>query len=93
MHEGKLDASLAALATSTTPLAHEGLIDGVWERVGQMQERAEARIRLALFCGVFVIGLGAGMGAIQSPAAAQPSASGLVGGDDLSLAALLHIEP
>lgn len=92
MRENKLDQSLGALAAVATGTVQEGFVDGVWQRVGQMQERAEARTKLALFCGIFVVGLGAGLGTVEAPTAGQPVTYNLIAGDDFSPSALLHIE-
>tara|TARA_R110000787_G_scaffold286414_1_gene404741 strand:- start:17836 stop:18120 length:285 start_codon:yes stop_codon:yes gene_type:complete len=93
MREDQLDQSLGALAASTmTAVAREGFIDGVWQRVGQLQERAEARTRLALFCGVFAVGLGAGLGTVQIPDFGKQATYSLIAGNDLSPSALLHVE-
>lgn len=88
-----LDASFAALGSTANTAVPDGFIDGVWQRAGQLQERADSRRRLALFCGLFFIGLGAGFSTIQTPASASvaPYQLGLI--DDLSPSALLHVEP
>jgi hypothetical protein len=88
-----LDASLAALGASATAAAPDGFLDGVWQRAGQLQERADGRRRLALFCGLFVVGLGAGFGTIHTPTAANSAPYQLDSIDDLSPSALLHVEP
>ena len=88
-----LETSLALLAASTKATTPDGFIDGIWQRAGQLQERADGRNRLALFCGLIFVGLGAGFGTMQTPASAQSTSYQLIAGDQLSPAALLHLGP
>ncbi len=87
-----LDASLAAFGASATAAAPDGFLDGVWQRAGQLQERADGRRRLAVFCGLFAVGLGAGFGTIQKPAAANSAPYQLGSTGDLSPSALLDFQ-
>ena len=94
MHDKSLlDVSLVALGANAAAATPDGFLDGVWQRAGQLQERVDGRRRLALFCGLFVIGLGAGFGTIQTPASASSAPYQLGPIDDLSPSALLHVEP
>lgn len=93
LNDPNLNITLARLAASTMATTPDGFFDGVWQRVGQLQERADGRRRLALFCGLIVVGLGAGFGTSQTPAFAQPPSYKLIAGAELSPAALLHLEP
>jgi len=86
----QLDGALSSLAIIAAE--PEGLFDGVWQRVGQIQERIERRHKLALFAGLFVVGLGSGFGVAQDPAAANPAPYQLIAADQLSPSALLHVE-
>lgn len=90
-NKSRLDASLALLGASAPSNYPEDFFDGVWQRVGQLQERAEQRLRIALFCGLIFVGLGAGVGATQLPASAHPISHKLIAGDEFSPSALLHI--
>ena len=94
MHnKSHLDAALDALGATAAPPVPDGFLDGVWQRAGQLQERSNGRRRMALFCGLFVIGLGAGFGTIQTSAAATSASYQISSIDSLSPAALLHVEP
>jgi len=91
-----LDRSLKLLGSQN--FAHEpaGFMDGVWQRAGQLGEIAERRRRAALFSGLFVIGLGAGIGMMELPrdngSSQQFAYADFAAGEQLSPAALLHIE-
>ena len=87
----RLDDALALLAANSTE--PEDFFDGVWQRVGQIQERVERRHRLALFGGLFVVGLGSGFGVVRGPSVADPAPYELIVTDQLSPSALLHVEP
>lgn len=86
-----LDASFAFLARSAKADLSDGFYDGVWQRAGQLQERNEGRQRLALFCGLLVVGLGAGFGTTGMTVLANPAPIELSAADDLSPATLLHV--
>lgn len=94
MHDdSQLVASLAALGATANPTLPPNFVDGVWQRTGQLQERADGYRRMALFCGLFVVGLGAGFGTIQTPASANAAAYKLISVDEFSPSVLLHVEP
>ncbi len=94
MHDDKrLDMALNGVGDAQTPTMPDGFMDGVWTRVGQMEEASAARRRLALMGGMTVIGLGAGFGTIHAPAYAEMADVRLVDGADFSPAALLNVEP
>jgi hypothetical protein len=89
----KLDASLAALGSAANASPNAGFVDSVWQRAGQLQERADGHRRMALFCGLFVVGLGAGFGTIQTSASANPAPDQITSVNAFSPSALLHVEP
>lgn len=90
-----LDKALSLLGSQA--VAHESadFMDGVWQRAGQLGEIAERRRRAALFSGLFVVGLGAGIGATGLPhsfgSSPQIAYNDFAAGDQLSPAALLHV--
>lgn len=88
-----LDNALAELGAAPDPALPGGFMDGVWMRAGQIEEVSTRRTRLALFAAMAFIGLGAGVGASQAPVNAEPAGYQLVGGGDLSPAALLSVGP
>ncbi|MXO73496.1 hypothetical protein [Alteraurantiacibacter buctensis] len=87
------DSSFAALAMAAETAPSEGFLYGIWQRAGQLQERANRRQRLALFCGLFVIGLGAGFGTNGTGVVANPASLQISSADRLSPSALLHVAP
>ena len=94
MHdEPSLDNSLASLSGQADAAVSDGFFDEVWQRAGQLQERADQKNRLMLFCGLFVVGLGAGFSTILPADAAKANTYQLGMTDQLSPAALLHVEP
>ena len=68
---------------------------GVWQRAGQLGEVADRRRRAALFCSLFVIGLGAGFGTTIMPynqgSPASSAYNDFASNEHLSPAALLHV--
>jgi hypothetical protein len=70
-------------------------MDGVWQRAGQLGEVADRRRRAALFCSLFVIGLGAGFGTTIMPynqgSPASSAYNDFASNEHLSPAALLHV--
>ncbi len=94
MHnEPSLDKSLASLGGQAGAAVSDGFFDEVWQRAGQLQERADQKNRLMLFFGLFVVGLGAGFSTVLPGDAAQASTYQLGMTDQLSPATLLHVEP
>lgn len=90
-----LDAMLGTLASQETCDVPADFMNGVWQRAGQLGEVVERRRRMALFAGLFVVGLGAGAGTGEWPShygLGQPgTGESLVFGERLSPAALLHV--
>ena len=90
-----LDASLKQLAAHDVGHAQSDFMDGVWQRAGQLGEIADRRRRAALFCGLFVVGLGAGFGTVSSPydQGSPPNFAynDFASHENLSPAALLHV--
>ena len=90
-----LDTSLKLLGSQA--VAHEpaDFMDGVWQRAGQLGEIADRRRRAALFSGLFVIGLGAGIGTTGVPygygSPPQVAYSDFATDNRLSPATLLHV--
>ena len=62
-----LDNALAALAGNDQRDPATDIMDGVWQRAGQLSEISAQRQRMALFAGVFFVGLTAGAGATGFP--------------------------
>jgi hypothetical protein len=91
--ETRLKQALEALRGSPARELPDGFMDGVWARAGQLGEAADARRRMALFAVIFAIGMGAGFGTIHLPAdRAGGSSYEVFAGDNLSPAALLHVQ-
>lgn len=90
-----LDASLKQLAAHDIVHAPSDFMDGVWQRAGQLGQIADQRRRAALFCGLFVVGLGAGFGTVSSPynqsSPASSAYNDFASNERLSPAALLHV--
>lgn len=90
-----LDAMLGALALQEPCDVPPDFMDGVWLRAGQLGEVVARRRRTALFAGLFVIGLGAGVGIGEWPSGSGIGRPGmgedLIVGERLSPAALLHV--
>jgi hypothetical protein len=90
-----LDEALASLSGQGFAPAPEDFMDGVWQRAGQLGEIAERRRRTALFAGLFIIGLGAGVGTTGIPYGYGAPQHGAVydfaASEQLSPAALLHV--
>lgn len=90
-----LDAMLGTMASRGAGDVPPDFMHGVWQRAGQLGEIADQRRRMALFAGLFVVGLAAGAGTSGWPAQfGQPAGivgESLVGGEALSPAALLHV--
>ena len=61
------DTMLASLAAQTASNHHDGVMEGVWQRAGQLGEIADRRRRAALFCGLFAVGLVVGVGTAELP--------------------------
>ena len=91
-----LDAMLGTLGTQDSFKVPDDFMTGVWQRAGQLGEIVERRRRMALFAGLFVVGLGAGAGTSWWPAqfaGSQPGiADSIIVGERLSPSALLHVE-
>ncbi|WP_138921424.1 hypothetical protein [Novosphingobium pentaromativorans] len=92
MDDREIDRLLQKLALENMP---ESIVpefyDGIWERIGRLQQGRESRHKMmAAFC-IVALGLGAGMATTGVPAAAQKHRYAIVEGADLSPAALLHI--
>lgn len=89
-----VDTTLASLAAETSASHPEGFMDGVWQRAGQLGEIADRRRRAALFSGLFVIGLGTGVGTTAWPnglvSSPQVAASDFDTSHTLSPSALLE---
>jgi len=92
-HNKHLDRSLGALGQSMCASVPDGFMDGVWQRAGELGAIADRRMRMALFAGLFVVGLGAGIGTTQSPAYAGPAAYSIDASSQLAPSVLLHFEP
>ncbi len=90
-----LDAVLGTLSATTTSEVPADFMDGVWQRAGQLGEVADRRRRAALFCSLFVIGLGAGFGTTIMPynqgSPASSAYNDFASNEHLSPAALLHV--
>ena len=90
-----LDASLKQLAAHDIVHDPSDFMDGVWQRAGQLGEVADRRRRAALFCSLFVIGLGAGFGTTIMPynqgSPASSAYNDFASTEPLSPAALLHV--
>ena len=91
-----LDAMLGTLGSQDSFEVPDDFMTGVWQRAGQLGEIVERRRRMALFTGLFIVGLGAGAGTSGGPAQFAGSQSGIadsiIVGEQLSPAALLHVE-
>ncbi|WP_022674327.1 hypothetical protein [Novosphingopyxis baekryungensis] len=91
-----LDAMLGTLGAQDSFEVPDDFMTGVWQRAGQLGEIVERRRRMALFAGLFVVGLGAGAGTSGWPAqfaGSQASiADSIIVGERLSPSALLHVE-
>lgn len=87
------NASFAALAKAAETAPSEEFLYGIWQRAGQLQERVDRRQRLALFCGLFVVGLGAGFGTNGIGTLAKPASLQISSADRLSPSALLRVVP
>ena len=96
-NQPSFDSAIAALAGATASADTNRVMDGVWQRAGQLSEIADRRQRLALFAGLFVVGLGAGVGTTgypdQSMSSAPTATFDLGSSDRLSPAALLEGRP
>ncbi|MEL7196756.1 MAG: hypothetical protein AAFY42_03505 [Pseudomonadota bacterium] len=90
-----LDSSLKLLGSQAFAQQPPDFMDGVWQRAGQLGEIADRRRRAALFSGLFMIGLSAGMGVTGVPYGFGPPPqvvySDFAAGDQLSPAVLLHV--
>jgi hypothetical protein len=90
-----LDTSLRLLGSQAVVHESADFMGGVWQRAGKLGEIAERRRRAALFSGLFVIGLSAGIGATGLPhgfgSSQQIAYSDFAADDQLSPAALLHV--
>lgn len=90
-----LDGALCSLASQAQSEMPADFMDGVWQRAGQLGEIADQRRRLALFAGLLVVGLGAGVGTNELPypygATTQQTGGSFMAGEQLSPAALLHV--
>ncbi|EAQ29828.1 MAG: hypothetical protein HKO05_10720 [Erythrobacter sp.] len=90
-----LDAMLGTMASQKAGDVPPDFMNGVWQRAGQLGEIADQRRRMALFAGLFVVGLTAGAGTSGWPsengAPTEIVGESLVGGESLSPAALLHV--
>ena len=90
-----LDAVLGTLSATGTSEVPADFMDGVWQRAGQLGEVADRRRRAALFCSLFVIGLGAGFGTTIMPynqgSPASSAYNDFASNEHLSPAALLHV--
>ncbi len=91
--EHQLDPILEVLAHETPVGVSGGFMEGVWERVGDINARRERTLRSALFAGLFAVGLGAGAITVQAPAYAKEPTYPLISDVRLSPAALLHVAP
>ena len=87
-----LDGALCSLASQEHSKTPADFMDGVWQRAGEI---ADQRRRMALFAGLFVVGLGAGVGTSELPyqygATTQHASDSFMSGEQLSPAALLHV--
>ena len=90
-----LDAMLGTMASQKAGDVPPDFMNGVWQRAGQLGEIADQRRRMALFAGLFVVGLGAGLGTSELPyqygATTQHASDSFMSGEQLSPAALLHV--
>ena len=62
-----LDNVLSALVGNDQRDPATDIMDGVWQRAGQLSEISAQRQRMTLFAGVFFVGLTAGAGATGIP--------------------------
>lgn len=90
-----LDGALCSLASQEHSKTPTDFMNGVWQRAGQLGEIADQRRRMALFAGLFVVGLGAGVGTSELPyqygATTEQTGGSFMAGEQLSPAALLHV--
>lgn len=94
MDETTLDDALARLAASSHgPDWSPDFYPGVWQRIGQMQERRDRRGRSLLGLGVAVVALGAGLGASGLPLYARAETPVMAETSRLAPSALLHVSP
>lgn len=92
MDPSALDDALARIAArSHAPGSSQDFYPGVWERVGQMQERRERRGRSLLAVGVAVVALGAGLGTSGVPLYAKAETHVMAEPSQLAPSALLHV--
>lgn len=93
--QSSLETSLKLLGSHTSAPEPPDFMDGVWQRAGQLGEIADRRRRAALFSGLFVIGLSAGVSTTELPyyysSSSQVAYNDFAAGDQLSPAALLHV--
>lgn len=92
-HNNRLDSSLGALGRSMLASVPDGFMDGVWLRAGELGAIADRRRRMALLVGLFVVGLGAGIGTTQTPANSGPATYAIGASSELAPSALLQFEP
>jgi len=86
-----LDNILHKLGEDAAQPLSSNFANGLWSRIGEIQERKSALRSNALAMVMFVVAVGAGVGAAEKPALAQSSATNLADGPDYSPAALLHV--
>lgn len=92
-NDARIDRLLQAFARQDVYDLPPGFMDAMWQRAGEMSEIGNRRRRMALFVGIFAVGLGAGVGTSRSPAYADVPEYRLIDGAELSPSALLHVEP
>ncbi|BBC71676.1 conserved hypothetical protein [Altererythrobacter sp. B11] len=94
MDEVTLDNALARLAANTHASDWSpDFYPGVWQRIGQMQERRDRRGRSLLGLVVAVVALGAGLGTSGLPLYAQAETPLMAETTQLAPSALLHVSP
>ncbi|OBX18948.1 hypothetical protein A9995_10450 [Erythrobacter sp. QSSC1-22B] len=86
-----LEPILEALAGGPPSEVSTDFMEGVWERVGDINARRERTVRSALFIGLFAVGLSAGAFTVQTPVYAQDRNYPLLNEARLSPSALLHV--
>ena len=88
-----LDEMLAMIDHDDVPELPTNFADGVWMRVGEVQERRAATRSNLLAAGMFLVAVGTGFGVTERPALAHGLDKSLAGTTDYSPATLLHVTP
>ncbi len=87
------DDLLAGMSRNDASALPDDFADGVWSRVGEIQERRVNSRSNMLALAMFVVAIGTGFGVAEKPALAHGRDSSLNGSADYSPATLLHVIP